>query len=506
MRIRQRKTPAHPNFGHTVLPHPPGRRPLLGDVATVMRTEGDGPVQQMLKLAKDQGPLFEVRTFSRKFVLTTDAALTAELSDETRFHKTLAPGVEALRDVAGDGLFTAYSDEPNWALAHDLLLPAFTRASMRGYHDVMNEVCSELIRTWDRDRGPLPVSPALTKMTLETIGRTSFSTDFGSFTSDEQHPFVTAMITALAGGQRRGFLSGVPGGELLLLRGRKKYDERRAYVNTMLDEIIETRRAKGDTRTDDLLGLMLNSRHPETGEKLDLTNVRYQINTFLVAGHETTSGALSFALYYMTRDPEVMRRAQEEADAILGADPDALPTFEQVPKFRYIRRCLDEALRLWPTAPGFARGPRHGSETIGGQWTMHEGDWVLVMLTAVHRDPSVWGANAQAYDPDHFLPAQVRARPAHTYLPFGVGDRACIGRQFALHESVLALARLVHRYDLIPDPAYELRIAERLTLMPRDFRLRVERRVPRAKADSTADPESAETTRQDAETGCPVIH
>ena len=493
------------NFAHTELPHPPGRRRVLGDVATVMRAPGAGPVQKMLNLSEGMGPLFELRTFGMKFVLTTDAALAAELSDESRFQKTLAPGVKALREVAGDGLFTAYSDEPNWALAHDLLLPAFTRASMRGYHDTMNAVCSELISAWDAERAPVDVSPSLTKMTLETIGRTSFSTDFGSFTSEEQHPFVTAMITALAGGQRRAFLSAVPGGRLLMRRGRKLYDERRAYVDGVLDDIIEARRASGDTSTDDLLGLMLNSRHPETGATLDLTNVRYQINTFLVAGHETTSGALSFALYYMSRDPEVMRRAQEEADTILGTDPDAVPTFEQVPKFRYIRRCLDEALRLWPTAPGFARGPRNGSETVGGRWTMRPDDWVLVMLTAVHRDPSVWGDHADSYDPDHFLPAKVRARPAHSYLPFGVGDRACIGRQFALHESVLALARLVHRYDLTPDPGYDLQIAERLTLMPRDFRLGITRRTP----NDVAAPTGSAVAEQEAgagTSGCPVAH
>ena len=493
------------NFAHTELPHPPGRLRVLGDVATVVRAPGAGPVQKMLHLSQRMGPLFELRTFGMKFVLTTDAALAAELSDERRFQKTLAPGVKALREVAGDGLFTAYTDEPNWTLAHDLLLPAFTRSSMRGYHDTMNDVCSELISAWDGETDPVDVSPSLTKMTLETIGRTSFSTDFGSFTSDEQHPFVTAMITALAGGQRRAFLSSVPGGRLLMRHGRKVYDERRAYVDTVLDDIITARRASGDHSTDDLLGLMLNSRHPETGAALNLTNVRYQINTFLVAGHETTSGALSFALYYMSRDPGVMRRAQEEADTILGADPDAVPTFEQVPKFRYIRRCLDEALRLWPTAPGFARGPRHGTETIGGRWTMHEDDWVLVMLTAVHRDRSVWGEGADSYDPDHFLPAKVRERPAHSYLPFGVGDRACIGRQFALHESVLALARLVHRYDLAPDPSYDLEIAERLTLMPRGFRLGVTRRTPKILTGPT-DPPAPEEEAAGGPSVCPVAH
>lgn len=476
------------NFAHTQLPHPAGRRAVIGDVRTVLRAPGAGPVQQMLFLSQGLAPLFEVRTFGTKFVLATDAALTAELSDETRFKKMLAPAVKALRDVAGDGLFTAYTDEPNWSLAHDLLLPAFTRASMRGYHDTMNDVCSELISTWDATDGPVDVPPSLTKMTLETIGRTSFSTDFGSFTSAEQHPFVTAMISSLAGSQRRAFLSSVPGGRLLMRRGRGVYDERRAYVDTVLDEIVAAREASDDRSTGDLLGLMLNSRHPETGEALDLKNVRYQINTFLVAGHETTSGALSFALYYMSRDPRVMRQAQVEADAILGADPDAAPTFEQVPKFRHIRRCLDEALRLWPTASGFARGPQHGPERIGGRWTMQPNDWAIVMLPAVHRDPAVWGDSAETYDPDHFLPEQVRKRPAHSYLPFGVGERACIGRQFALHEAVLALARLVHRYDLAPDPSYELQISERLTLMPRDFRLTATRRTARPRGDRTNDP------------------
>ncbi len=464
---------------HASLPHPPGRYPLAGDLVTLLRARGDGPVQRMLRISEGLGSLFEIRMFGQQIVLTRDAAITAELCDERRFEKKLPPGVRALREVAGDGLFTAYTHEPNWALAHDLLLPAFTRPAMRGYHDTMNEVCSELIDTWDRADGPVDVSPALTKMTLETIGRTSFSTDFGSFSQQEQHPFVTAMISSLSMGQRRAFLGSVPGGRLLLKRRQAEFDRHRRYVDTVLDDIIATRIRSGDTSTRDLLGLMLNAGHPESGAKLDPVNVRYQINTFLVAGHETTSGALSFALHYMTRDAEVMRRAQQEADAILGADPDATPTFEQVPKFRYIRRCLDEALRLWPTAPGFARGTRGGEQTIGGgRWTLGERDWVIVMLTGVHRDPQVWGADAEEYDPDRFLPERVRARPAHSYLPFGVGERACIGRQFALHEAVLALARLVHRYDLGADPAYELKISERLTLMPRGCELKITRRTP----------------------------
>ncbi|NED63378.1 cytochrome P450, partial [Streptomyces sp. SID10244] len=189
----------------------------------------------------------------------------------------------------------------------------------------------------------------------------------------------------------------------------------------------------------------------------------------LVAGHETTSGALSFTLYYLSRNPEVLAAAQREADEILGADPRATPTFEQVPKFRHIRRCLDEALRIWPTVPAFARSPR--SETmLADRYRMRPEDWAVIVLGQVHRDPSVW-EDPDVYDPDRFLPANIKKRPAHSYKPFGSGLRACIGRQFAIHEAVLVLACLLHRYDLTGDPDYELAVDERLTMVPRDFEL-----------------------------------
>jgi unspecific monooxygenase len=151
-----------------------------------------------------------------------------------------------------------------------------------------------------------------------------------------------------------------------------------------------------------------------------------------------------------------------------------------VPRFRHLRRVLDESLRLWPTAPAFARSPRAPTSIgagVGGQWPMRPEDWALVVLPLVHRDPAAWGDDAAEFDPDRFLPERSRGRAPHSYKPFGTGERACIGRQFALHEAVLVLARLVHRYDLEGDPSYELRVAERLTLMPHGFELRLRRRT-----------------------------
>src|SRR5699024_8228876 len=165
-------------------------------------------------------------------------------------------------------------------------------------------------------------------------------------------------------------------------------------------------------------------------------------------------------------------------------DPTASPTFEQVPKLRYLRRVVDETLRLWPTAPGFARTPRgtttiraDGATGIPGGLMMTPEDSALVFIPLLHRDPGVC-PEPDRFDPDRFLPERNRARPAHAYKPFGAGERACIGRQFALHVAVIVLAKLLHRFDLTPEPGYELTITERLTLMPVGFRVGLTRRRP----------------------------
>ncbi|HEX7827671.1 MAG TPA: cytochrome P450, partial [Mycobacterium sp.] len=128
-------------------------------------------------------------------------------------------------------------------------------------------------------------------------------------------------------------------------------------------------------------------------------------------------------------------------------------------------------------APGFGRGPREAT-TIGGRWRIEPENWAIVLLPLVHRDPAAWGENAEEFDPDRFLPGRSDGRNPHAYRPFGTGHRSCIGRQFALHEAVLVLARLLHRYDLAGDPTYQLRVSERLTLMPEGFELTLTPRTP----------------------------
>ena len=139
-------------------PHPAGRKPFLGDVLGADRA---GPLQNTMARCGGLGPIFELKVFAQKFVFVSGAELAAELCEETRFHKALSPGLVALREFAGDGLFTAYSHEPNWQLAHDLLRPAFTKAAMLGYHPIMLAALSELFDSWDAREGPFDVSAEL---------------------------------------------------------------------------------------------------------------------------------------------------------------------------------------------------------------------------------------------------------------------------------------------------------------------------------------------------------
>jgi unspecific monooxygenase len=475
------------------IPHPPRRVPLLGDVLGADRRT---PLQDTLRYARQLGPIFRRKAFGKEFVFVWGADLVADMADESRFAKHVGLGVANLRPVAGDGLFTAYNHEPNWQLAHDVLAPGFSREAMAGYHPMMLAVAERLTDRWDRELTAgrsVDVPGDMTKLTLETIARTGFGHDFGSFERDRPHPFVTSMVGTLSYAQR---LNSVPSplAPLLLRTATRRNEADIAYLNRTVDDLVQTRRtASGDG---DLLDRMLDTTHPETGERLSPENVRRQVITFLVAGHETTSGSLSFALHYLARHPEIAARARAEVDQVWG--DTKVPGYDQVAKLRYVRRVLDESLRLWPTAPAYAREATRDTE-LAGVHPMRRGAWALILTPMLHRDPEVWGADAEEFDPDRFDAKAVRSRTPHTFKPFGTGARACIGRQFALHEATLVLGLLLRRYELRPDPAYRLRVAERLTLMPEGLRLHLDRRTAAAPAQAVPVPDDGPS-----EPRCPV--
>ncbi|MDT0449373.1 bifunctional cytochrome P450/NADPH--P450 reductase [Streptomyces hesseae] len=460
---------------------------------------GDTPLQQIMRLARHHGPIFTRRLHDSDRLFVTSLDLVSELADEQRFTKSVGPALENVREFTADGLFTAYNHEANWAKAHDILMPAFALGSMRAYHPAMLRVARRLIDAWDErlvQGVPVDVPEDMTRMTLDTIGLAGFGYDFESFARPEPHPFVGAMVRCLDWAMNK--LGRDPEGDFAAEDAAFREDA--AFLAGVVDEVIAARTASGDTRTDDLLGLMLGAPHPSDGTTLDAANIRNQVITFLIAGHETTSGALSFALHHLLKDPVSLRLAQRETDELWGDTENPEPTFEDVGRLRWTRQVLLEALRLWPTAAAFTREAREDT-VLGGRYPLRAGEGVTVLTPMLHRDP-VWGDNPELFDPTRFDPAVEAARSPHAYKPFGTGERACIGRQFALHEATMLLGMLIHRYRFADTAGYRLRVKETLTLKPDGFTLTLVRRTAADRAvNRAALPASARTEGVRAETG-----
>ncbi|MDN5757123.1 MAG: cytochrome P450 [Tomitella sp.] len=452
------------------IPHPPRRVPLVGDI---LGLDPVTPMQATMRMLRRLGPIYQRRILGTPIVFVSDPGMVAQVNDETVWEKHVGRPLQKLRPTLGDGLFTAHNDEPNWAKGHRILAPAFTAPAMRSYHATMRETAHEMVATWDSAPGYLDVADEMTKLTFETIGRVGFGYRFGAFSQAQQDPFVTAMLRVLEFSQSAGMP--VPGLDAVL--NRKRIAANNADIDTLhevVQEVVAARRTEPDTRHSDLLELMLTSKDEDTGAVLDDANIVHQVLTFLAAGYETTSSALSFALWFLATRPDVLEQAQQEVDA---AWPDeTLPniTFEQVPKLRYLRRVIDESLRLWPTAPGYFRQAKE--HTSLGDYEFEAGASVLVVVLQLHRDVTVWGDDADEFNTDRFLPKNIKARPGQSYKPFGTGMRACIGRQFAYHEMLIALATLVRRYEFSVEDGYDLRVKEQLTLKPDGFRIKVRQR------------------------------
>jgi cytochrome P450/NADPH-cytochrome P450 reductase len=438
---------------------------------------GGTPVQKAMALAGRYGPVVALKFPQVTALLISSYELVSDACDESRFAKNLSRPLLEVRDFGGDGLFTAWTHEPNWQRAHNVLMPGLGQRAVKGYFPSMLEIAEQLLAKWHNipEHHWVDVSADMTRLTFDTIGLCGFGYRFHSFASAQDHPFVAAMVNALEDAMMR--MSLLPIQRKLRWRKNHKYRQSVGYMNTVVDEIIRERKANSEKYAahTDFLSLMLNAVDKESGLQLDDLNIRYQILTFLIAGHETTSGLLSFALYFLTQHPEVLAKAQAEVDQVLGTEVYARPSYAQVMQLNYVRQVLYEALRLWPTAPGFGLYALQDT-LLAGRYPIAKRQPLIVLAPMLHRDPVVWGEHPERFDPDNFHPDKVAVRPADAFKPFGSGQRACIGRQFAMLEATLVLGMVLQRYEPLAEPGYQLRIKETLTLKPDAFRIRLRKR------------------------------
>jgi len=455
------------------IPQPP-TMPVVGNMLSL---DSSAPVQNLTRLAKELGPIFWLDMMGAPIVVVSGHDLVDELSDERRFDKAVRGPLRRVRKIAGDGLFTADTTEPNWSKAHNILLQPFGNRAMQSYHPSMVDIAEQLVKKWERLNADdeIDVVHDMTALTLDTIGLCGFDYRFNSFYRRDYHPFVESLVRSL---ETIMMIRGLPLENWWMQKRRKDLSADVAFMNEMVDEIVAERRRAAEAAADkkDMLGAMMTGVDRVTGTQLDDVNIRYQINTFLIAGHETTSGLLSYTLYALLKHPDVLKKAYEEVDRVLGPDVEARPTYQQVTQLSYITQILKEALRLWPPAPAYGISPLKDETLDGGKYRLKKGTFVTVLVTALHRDPSVWGPNPDAFNPENFSREAEAARPVNAWKPFGNGQRACIGRGFAMHEAALAIGMILQRFKLIDVHRYQLALKETLTIKPDGFKLKVRAR------------------------------
>jgi cytochrome P450 / NADPH-cytochrome P450 reductase len=456
-------------------PGPPGL-PFIGNVRAIDMAQ---PIESLMSLAREYGPIFKLTPPGGISAVVSGVDLVSEICDDARFDKVITAGLSILAEGPVDaGLFTAHTDDPMWARAHGLLMAPFSMQAMRDYMPAMIDIADQLMDKWDRlnPGEEIDVPADMTRLTLDTIALCGFGYRFNSFYRETPHPFVQAMVRVLDETQTRQRQPPIQ--TRLKIRAQRQFEEDQAYMASLVDDLIRERRAMGDAADNtDLLGRMITGVDKQTGLTLPDENIRAQCITFLVAGHETTSGLLSFAIYFLLEHPEYLDRAREEVDRVLGGTLQ--PTFDQVHELTYVRQVLDEALRLWPTAAGFRRHAKEDTVIGGGRYAIPKDLAMMVLSPMLHRDRSIWGEDADEFNPDHTTPERMSTIPPNAYKPFGTGQRACIGRQFALQEAVLVLGMLLQRFELIKDPDYRLHTKVTLTVKPADLHIQVRRRADR---------------------------
>ncbi|KAH7117051.1 cytochrome P450 [Dendryphion nanum] len=454
------------------IPQPPTKL-FLGNLRDIDPVNAPA---SMWRLADIYGPIFKLALPGRNVIVCSSYDIVSDIFDGSRFEKPINGGLKEVRALLGDGLFTAYPGEKNWGIAHRILMPTFGPMGILRMFDSMMDIISQMLLRWDRfgASNDILCSDDFTRLAFDVIGFCAFGYRFNNFYSEHSHPFVDQMSAVLIESGKRASRLSIEN-SLRVFSAAENLANVKA-MHDLCDQIIADRVDNPQPDSIDLLNPMLNGVDPETGEKMSKENVRLNMCTFLVAGHETTSGTLGFLFYHLLKNPEKYMKVQKEVDEILG---DGRLESKHLPKLVYIKYAIYEALRfMGPISLSSKHAIKH--TRIRQKYEVDPSDQILLNLRGFHHDPAVWGDDADDFRPERFLNGGYERLPPNAFKAFGDGPRACIGRGFAEQEMIMAVALIMQNFNVeMADPSYELHVKVTLTLKPDDFKIKVRRRPGR---------------------------
>lgn len=371
---------------------------------------------------------------------------------------------DKLRPVLGEGLVTA--DGAAWQKQRRVMQPAFARDRVASVAPVMLDEIGRLEREFQARAGQVvDVSAEMMRLTLRIAGRALFDTDVSGLAET----IGSALTTALAEVDRRiDELWNWP--PWLPIQRNRRFAAAVAELDRVVFGIMERRRQAG-SQADDVLALLMRVRDPETGEGLSDRQLRDEVLTLLLAGHETTANWLTWTWYLLSQHPDVELRLHGELARVLSA---RAPRLSDLPRLAYVRQVADESLRLYPPVWGIDREAIE-DDVIGG-YHVPAGSIVITSQYLTHRHPEFW-PEPHRFDPGRFTPEAAARRPRHAFFPFGGGPRQCIGQAFATMETTFIVAWLAQRFRFQLEPGHRVELEPGITLRPRHgMRMRVEAR------------------------------
>ena len=393
----------------------------------------------------------------RMFILNEPGAIRYVLLDNAANYTKSEVGRRLLEPGLGRGLLT--SEGETWRRHRRIMAPSFDPRSVAGYAPIMTEVTQGLLEKWDAlpQDSEIDAAAAMMHLTLHIISKAMFSSD-----SD-------GIVDAVEGGVNQ-YQTLVRPSLLDLLHFPQWFARLLAPLPTdgLFDEfdrkvdLLLTERGRApDAEPKDLLARLVAARDSETGGGMTAEEVRDQVVTIFMAGHETTSLALSWTWYLLSQHPTVEAKLHRELADVLGG---RTPRNEDIASLRYTRMVIEESMRLYPPAHTTGRQPIKPDQILGHR--IPAGAEVLIMPWLIHRKPQLW-EDPERFDPERFAPERAAERPRFAYIPFGAGPRICIGAAFAMTEAILILATMAQRYRLRLKPGHPIEPQGLITLRPR---------------------------------------
>jgi cytochrome P450 len=363
----------------------------------------------------------------------------------------------ALGSAFGDGILV--SEGEKWRSHRRTMAPAFDFKSLVSYAPAMVECSSAAANGWDgKGSGTVvDIAQEMTKLTLDIISRTMFSTD------------AARLGGIVDGAMRRGQeMLTFHWSYILPLIGQWSMKRQFARIHDTFAEMDDAilgliaARGTGGGRGD-LLDRLVSARDSETGRGMSIKEIRDEVVIIYLAGHETTALAMTYVWYLLSQHPAVEAKLQAELDRVLGGHA---PTYEDIANLPYTRMVIEEAMRLYPPAPGISGRVALEDDEIAGT-KIPKGAMVLIAPWIVQRHRKLWD-QPDRFDPERFSPERSAGRQRFSYIPFGGGPRICIGMALAMTEAVLILATLAQRYRLKLVPGQHIVLQHRVTMRPRD--------------------------------------